>query len=99
MLLTDAGREVLALSERIEAAIKSCQASLDMIAGKTAGHVSIGAVSTAKYFVPFVISGFSRRIRMSMSRSRSATGRKSERPLRGYDLDFAIMGRPRSTSP
>ena len=54
MLLTDAGREVLALSERIEAAIKSCEASLDMIAGKTAGRVSIGAVSTAKYFVPFV---------------------------------------------
>ena len=54
MLLTDAGREVLALSERIEAAIKSCEASLDMIAGNNAGRVSIGAVSTAKYFVPFV---------------------------------------------
>ena len=38
MLLTDAGREVLALSERIEAAIKSCETSLDMIAGKTAGE-------------------------------------------------------------
>src|SRR5271168_4274175 len=32
MLLTEAGREVLALSERIEAAIKSCETSLDMIA-------------------------------------------------------------------
>src|SRR5438552_2404538 len=48
MLLTDAGREMLALTERIEAAIGSCGASLDMIAGKTAGRVSIGAVSTAK---------------------------------------------------
>ena len=36
-----------------------CETSLDMIAGKTAGRVSIGAVSTAKYFVPFVISAFS----------------------------------------
>ena len=61
MLLTDAGREVLSLSERIEAAIADCETSLEMMAGKTAGRISIGAVSTAKYFVPFMISGFSKR--------------------------------------
>src|ERR1700721_737216 len=60
MLLTGAGREVLALTERIEAAIKSCDTSLDMIAGKTAGRISIGAVSTAKYFLPFATPSFSR---------------------------------------
>src|ERR1700733_3796942 len=60
MLLTDAGREVLALAERIESAIADCATSLEMMAGKTAGRISIGAVSTAKYFVPFAISGFSR---------------------------------------
>ena len=60
MLLTDAGREVLSLSERIEAAIADCETSLEMMAGKTAGRISIGAVSTAKYFVPFMISGFSK---------------------------------------
>ena len=94
MLLTDAGREVLALSERIEAAIKSCEASLDMIAGNNAGRVSIGAVSTSKYFVPFVISGFSKaypNVDVSLS-----IGNRQEigTALRGYDLDFAIMGRP-----
>src|SRR4030088_2095156 len=46
MLLTDAGREVVALCERIEAAISDCETSLEMIAGKTAGRISIGAVST-----------------------------------------------------
>ena len=60
MLLTDAGREVLALSERIEAAIADCATSLEMMAGKTAGRIAIGAVSTSKYFVPFMISGFSK---------------------------------------
>src|ERR1700694_539404 len=60
MLLTDAGREVLALSERIEAAMADCETSLEMMVGTTAGRVSIGAVSTAKYFVPFMISRFSR---------------------------------------
>jgi LysR family transcriptional regulator for metE and metH len=94
MLLTDAGREVLALTERIEAAIGSCEASLDMIAGKSAGRVSIGAVSTAKYFVPFAISGFSKaypNVEVTLS-----IGNRQEigTALRGYDLDIAIMGRP-----
>ena len=73
MLLTDAGREVLALTERIEAAIQSCDTSLDMITGKTAGRISIGAVSTAKYFVPFAISGFSKAV---SERRRHALDRK-----------------------
>jgi LysR family transcriptional regulator for metE and metH len=94
MLLTDAGREVLALADRIEAAIADCATSLEMMAGKTAGRISIGAVSTAKYFVPFMISGFSRlhpEVEVTLS-----IGNRQEigNALRGYDLDFAIMGRP-----
>lgn len=94
MLLTDAGREVLALSARIETAIETCETSLDMIAGRTAGRISIGAVSTAKYFVPFAIAGFSRlypKVDVSLS-----IGNRQEigTALRGYDLDIAIMGRP-----
>ena len=65
-----------------------------MIAGKTAGRISIGAVSTAKYFVPFAISGFSRLypgvdVMLSIG-NRQEIGTA----LRGYDLDIAIMGRP-----
>jgi len=94
MLLTDAGRKMLELSERIEAAIETCETSLDMIAGKTAGRISIGAVSTAKYFVPFAISAFSKlypKVDVSLS-----IGNRQEigTALRGYDLDIAIMGRP-----
>jgi LysR family transcriptional regulator for metE and metH len=94
MLLTDAGRNVLALSERIEAAIRDCETSIEMIAGKTAGRISIGAVSTAKYFVPFMISGFSQlypNVDVTLS-----IGNRQEigTALRGYDLDIAIMGRP-----
>ena len=87
MLLTDAGREVLALSERIEAAIADCETSLEMMAGKTAGRISIGAVSTSKYFVPFMISGFSKlypNVDVSLF-----IGNRQEigNALRGYDLD------------
>src|ERR1700737_4847338 len=85
MLLTEAGREVLALSERIEAPITSCETSLDMIAGKTAGRISIGAVSTAKYFVPFAISGFSR-VYPSIDVTLSIGNRQEiATALRGYD--------------
>ncbi len=65
-----------------------------MMAGRTAGRISIGAVSTAKYFVPFAISGFSRlypNVDVTLS-----IGNRQEigTALRGYDLDIAIMGRP-----
>jgi LysR family transcriptional regulator, low CO2-responsive transcriptional regulator len=94
MLLTDAGREVLTLCERIEAAIADCETSLEMMAGKTAGRISIGAVSTAKYFVPFAISGFSKLhpnidIKLTIGNRQEISA-----ALRGYELDFAIMGRP-----
>jgi LysR family transcriptional regulator, low CO2-responsive transcriptional regulator len=45
MRLTDAGREVMALTGRIEAALVDCEQALDMIAGRSGGRVSIGAVS------------------------------------------------------
>ena len=94
MILTLAGQQLLALFERVEAAIDSCGTSLDMIAGRTGGRVSIGAVSTAKYFAPFAIAAFSKlhpRIDVSLS-----IGNRQEirQALRGYGLDFAIMGRP-----
>ena len=94
MLLTEAGREVLALTERIEAAMAACATALEMMAGKTGGRISIGAVSTAKYFVPFAISGFSK-LHPGIE-VRLTTGNRQEigAALRGYDLDFAIMGRP-----
>ncbi len=79
--------------ERIEAAISACATSLDMMAGRTGGRVSIGAVSTAKYFVPFAIAAFSKlhpKIDISLSIGNRQEMRQA---LRGYELDFAIMGR------
>lgn len=94
MILTDAGREVLALAERIEAAMAACAMSLETMAGKTGGRIAIGAVSTAKYFVPFAISAFAKlhpKIDITLT-----IGNREETiaALRSYDLDIAIMGRP-----
>jgi LysR family transcriptional regulator, low CO2-responsive transcriptional regulator len=94
MILTEAGRYVLALAERVEAALVDCEQSLDMIAGRSGGHVSIGAVSTAKYFVPFAIAAFSQRFPEIDVTLRIGNREDIREALRGYDLDIAIMGRP-----
>jgi DNA-binding transcriptional LysR family regulator len=94
MALTDAGHDVLALAERVEAALLDCERSLDMIAGRNGGRVSIAAVSTAKYFVPFAIAAFSRRFPKIDVTLRIGNREDIRAALRGYDLDIAIMGRP-----
>jgi LysR family transcriptional regulator, low CO2-responsive transcriptional regulator len=94
MLLTDAGREVQRLTERIEAALLDCEQSLDMIAGRSSGRVSIGAVSTAKYFVPFAIAAFSQRFPKIDVTLRIGNREDIRDALRGYDLDIAVMGQP-----
>ena len=94
MVLTDAGRELLQLAERIEASILDCERTLDLMSGRSGGRVSIGAVSTAKYFIPFMIAAFSRQ-RPNVQVSLSIGNRMQiMQQLRRYDLDFAVMGRP-----
>ncbi|MCA1454797.1 LysR family transcriptional regulator [Bradyrhizobium sp. BRP22] len=94
MALTDAGRTVLALVERIEAALADCEQSLDMIAGRSGGRVAMGAVSTAKYFVPFAIAAFSQRYPKIDVTLRIGNREDIRDALRGYDLDIAVMGQP-----
>jgi LysR family transcriptional regulator, low CO2-responsive transcriptional regulator len=92
--LTEVGRELLALHHRLTAAVADCAASIDAIKGLSGGTISIGAVSTAKYFVPFGIAAFSRKypeivIRLSIgNRAQILTS------LRNYGLDVAVTGRP-----
>lgn len=94
MALTDVGQTVLALAERVEIALLDCQQALDMIAGRTGGRVSIAAVSTAKYFVPFAIAAFSKRFPKIDVTLRIGNRKEIHDALRGYDLDIAVMGQP-----
>lgn len=94
MLLTEAGKEVLALAERVEAAITDCQGALDLLAGRTGGTVHLGAVSTAKYFVPHAIAAFSKRYPRIEIKLTIGNREKIREAMHGYDLDFAVMGRP-----
>jgi LysR family transcriptional regulator for metE and metH len=94
MLLTEAGLELLTLFGRIEAAVSASETTLDMMAGRTGGHVAIGAVSTAEYFVPFAIAAFSKLYPKIQVNLKIGNREEIRQSLRGYDLDFVIMGRP-----
>lgn len=94
MLATQAGEALVHLAERIESAIADCTATLDMMKGLTGGRVSIGVVSTAKYFAPFAIAAFSNSypeidVRLSI-------GNRGDiiKALADLTLDVAIIGRP-----
>lgn len=94
MTLTDAGAELLTLHRRIEAAIAGGSDALDLIAGCGAGRVSIGAVSTAKYFVPFAIGAFSKRHPHVDVTLHIGNRVEIHQALRELELDIVIMGRP-----
>lgn len=58
--LTEAGREVLAAAERIDAVLADLGAGLAAMKSLKSGRVTVGAVSTAKYFVPRMLAAFAR---------------------------------------
>ncbi len=94
MIPTQAGAALLRLHDRMEAALSDCGTALDMMKGLTGGRVSIGAVSTAKYFAPFVIAEFAR-LHPAIELKLTIGNREDVlQGLRDYSLDLAISGRP-----
>lgn len=92
--LTSAGTEVLRAIRRIEANLSSCFEKVHSIREGNYGHLSVGCVSTGKYFVPQLVSAFQREnpnIRLSLK-----IGNREETIAMVMDgiVDIAIMGRP-----
>lgn len=94
LYLTDAGHEVVNVATRIDLALAELKNTLSAHRGMHAGRITIGVVSTAKYFAPRLIAAFARRnprIELSIS-----VGNRAEVVgwLRDYAIDIALMGRP-----
>jgi len=91
---TAAGKHLLAAAEHIEAILQECGTTLESMRGLRKGHVTLGAVSTAKYFAPGAIAAFARRY--PHVEHRLVVGNRNETiaALERYEVDFAIMGRP-----
>lgn len=92
--LTAAGREVLAAAEQIEVVLGDCTAGLAALKSLTGGRVTVGVVSTAKYFAPQMLAAFARRnpgVDMDLvigNREDTVAAFKNGR------LDVAVMGQP-----
>lgn len=92
--MTDAGRVFVATAQTIELQLAMLADELAAIRGVGHGTLRLGAVSTAKYFVPQLIGAFTEMypgidLRLSIG-NRAATIAALE--LR--EIDFALMGRP-----
>ncbi|HKE75705.1 MAG TPA: LysR family transcriptional regulator [Acidimicrobiales bacterium] len=91
---TDAGRELLAVADRIEAELEGCALTLDLIREGKVGSVTLGAVSTAKYFAPQLLAAFWDRhpdIEVTL-----VIGNRSEivEAITAHEVDITVMGRP-----
>ncbi len=91
---TQAGQEVANAAQRVELAISDCAEALSGLRGLKGGRVSIGVVSTAKYFAPHALSAFARafpsvEIRLEVGNRSMIVG-----ALEANTLDLALTGRP-----
>jgi LysR family transcriptional regulator, low CO2-responsive transcriptional regulator len=91
---TEAGREVANAAQRIDLCIDECTDALAALRGLKTGRVSIGVVSTAKYFAPHALGAFARtypslEIRLEVGNRSTIVGALEENTL-----DLALTGRP-----
>ncbi len=91
---TDAGAEILRTIDQIETLLDDCSQALAAIAGSRRGNVSVGVVSTAKYFAPRVLGDFVRahpgvELRLEVGNRADMIG-----GLQRNEIDIAVMGRP-----
>ena len=94
IVLTDAGREVLATIERIELALTDCQEALEAIGGLGKGRVPVGVISTAKYFAPRALAEF-RKMQPGIELTLTVGNRREIiTAMREGRVDIAVMGRP-----
>jgi LysR family transcriptional regulator, low CO2-responsive transcriptional regulator len=93
-LVTPAGEKVLLAAQRIEAALQDCEQELAVLKGLRGGKVSVGVVSTAKYFAPQALAAFQKG--HPGIEVRLVVGNRGEtiKSLQSFGVDVAIMGRP-----
>lgn len=92
--ITRQGQQVLTTIAQIEAALDNCAKSIDSINSGKAGLVTLGVVSTGKYFAPSLVALAKKQlpdIRVNLiigNRQRIVSA------LEDQSIDLAIMGRP-----
>ena len=92
--LTEAGRELQARAHAIDRELRAAEEALGAMRGLTRGRLTIGLVSTAKYFVPELLGRFLKAhpgvtVKLEVDNREAIIGL-----LAANAIDLAIMGRP-----
>ena len=96
---TDAGLAFIEAAQAIEERLRALGEEIDAVKGVRRGRLVVGAVSTAKYFTPQIISGF-RKLYPDVE-LKLVVGNRAETigKLREHGLDLALMGSPPADLP
>ena len=93
---TAGGKTVLELSNIIQSALNDCGEALDELGGIDRGVVSVGVVSTARYFAPTVLAAFSQLYPDVKLQLQVGNREMTIKKLEDLELDLAITGLPPS---
>jgi DNA-binding transcriptional LysR family regulator len=91
---TSAGHELVLAESRIATILRETNEAIDAIKGTVRGGVTVGVVSTAKYFAPYALAAF--RDLHPEAEIILKVGNREEtiRLLEDFTLDLAVTGRP-----
>ncbi len=92
--LTSAGEYFLLYARRMLSLLKEATDTMERLKGRDARVLSIGLVSTAKYFVPKMLAQFKREYPNAQIRIEVRNRQQLVELLREGEIDVAIMGRP-----
>lgn len=91
---TNAGLELLGAIHRIETELTRCRSALSAISAGSAGTVDVAAVSTTKYFVPYLLARFRETHPDIQVRLTVGNRRATVELLANHGADMVVMGRP-----
>ncbi len=97
--LTPVGRELLGTVHKIETALRQCFARVEALQAGMAGYVSIGVVSTGKYFAPGLVARIKERLPDIEIGLKVGNRETIVDALGRGEIELAIMGRPPQEPP
>lgn len=92
--LTMPGEYLLVYARRMLSTLKEAEDAMARLRGAQTGRITIGMVSTAKYFLPRLLARFREEHRGVELRMELGNREQLVRMLRDAEVDLAVMGRP-----
>jgi len=92
--LTMSGEYLLVYGRRVLATLKEAEDAMARLRGAETGRITIGMVSTAKYFLPRLLARFRADHRGVEMRLSVGNREQLVRQLHDNEVDLAVMGRP-----